>query len=162
MFVRIRLPIGQPHPALFVVDRAIGSDQGLKYVYVIDAEKKVQYRRVKTGALEDDELRVVEPFDARTASGLRPDELVVVGALQQLRPRTEVDPAEGPMPTPAPRSRPRNPAAGRRRLRTPVRNRPRTPAGTSAPRITDGRPPCSPASSSTARSSPRSCRSSSP
>src|SRR6185437_3865152 len=28
MFVRIRLPIGQPHPALLVVDRALASDQG--------------------------------------------------------------------------------------------------------------------------------------
>jgi multidrug efflux system membrane fusion protein len=46
MFLRIRLPIGQPHPALLVVDRAIGSDQGLKFVYVVDAEKKVRYRRV--------------------------------------------------------------------------------------------------------------------
>ena len=49
MFVRIRLPIGQPHPALLVIDRAVGSDQGLKYVYVLDAENKVQYRRVTTG-----------------------------------------------------------------------------------------------------------------
>ena len=100
MFVRIRLPIGEPHPALLVVDRAIGSDQGLKYVYVIDAEKKVQYRRVRTGALEEDGLRVIEPFDPKTGSGLRPDELVVVGALQQLRPRAEVDPELVPMPTP--------------------------------------------------------------
>ena len=28
MFVRIRLPIGEPHSALLVIDRAIGSDQG--------------------------------------------------------------------------------------------------------------------------------------
>ena len=40
MFVRIRLPIGQPHPALLVVDRAVGSDQGLKFVYVLDARKQ--------------------------------------------------------------------------------------------------------------------------
>ncbi len=40
MFVRIRLPIGQPHDALLVIDRAIGSDQGIKYVYVLDKENK--------------------------------------------------------------------------------------------------------------------------
>ncbi len=50
MFVRIRMPIGQSHPALLVIDRAVGSDQGLKYVYVVDAENKAQYRRVTTGA----------------------------------------------------------------------------------------------------------------
>jgi multidrug efflux pump subunit AcrA (membrane-fusion protein) len=75
------------------VDRAIGSDQGLKYVYVIDAEKKVRYRRVTTGALEDDGLRVIE-------DGLKPDELVAVGAIQQLRPGMDVEPELHPMPTP--------------------------------------------------------------
>ena len=60
MFVRIHLPIGQPHPALLVVDRAVGSDQGLKFVYVLDKDNKVQYRRVTTGPLEDDGLRVIE------------------------------------------------------------------------------------------------------
>jgi multidrug efflux system membrane fusion protein len=93
MFVRIRLPIGQAHPAVLVVDRAIGSDQGLKYVYVIDADKKVRYRRVTTGALEDDGLRVIE-------DGLKPDELVAVGAIQQLRPGMDVEPEVHPMPTP--------------------------------------------------------------
>src|SRR6185295_10689592 len=57
MFVRVRMPIGQPHPALLVIDRAIGSDQGQKFVYVVDAEHKVQYRRVTTGALQPDGLR---------------------------------------------------------------------------------------------------------
>jgi RND family efflux transporter MFP subunit len=93
MFVRIRLPIGQPHTAVLVVDRAIGSDQGLKYVYVIDADKKVRYRRVTTGALEDDGLRVIE-------DGLKPDELVAVGAIQQLRPGMDVDAELHPMPIP--------------------------------------------------------------
>src|SRR5262249_39119129 len=52
MFVRIRLPIGKPYPALLVIDRAIGSDQGLKYLYVLDADNKVQYRRISTGSLQ--------------------------------------------------------------------------------------------------------------
>src|SRR5262249_57562773 len=59
MFVRIRLPIGQPHPALLVIDRAIGFDQGLKYVYVLDANNTAQYRRVTTGALQEDGLPLV-------------------------------------------------------------------------------------------------------
>src|SRR5207247_7730209 len=52
MFVRIHLPIGPPHPGLLVIDRAIASDQGQKYVYVIDAANKAQYRRVTTGPLQ--------------------------------------------------------------------------------------------------------------
>jgi len=110
MFVRIRLPIGQPHQALLIVDRAIGSDQGLKYVYVIGGDHKVQYRRVKVGALQDDGLRVID-------DGLKPDDWVVVGALQQLRPRMDVEPEQTPMPTPGapipdtPSGQPSSPAA---------------------------------------------------
>jgi membrane fusion protein, multidrug efflux system len=92
MFVRIHLPIGEPHPALLVVDRAIASDQGLKYVYVVGADNKTQYRRVKTGPLQDDGLRVIR-------SGLKPGEWVVVGALQQIRPNINVQTEQIPMPT---------------------------------------------------------------
>ncbi len=74
MFVRIRLPIGQRHPALLVIDRAISSDQGLKYVYVIDAQNNAQYRRVTTGPLQENGLRVIE-------SGLKLEDWVAVGAL---------------------------------------------------------------------------------
>jgi membrane fusion protein, multidrug efflux system len=91
MFVRIRLPMGQPHPALLLIDRAIGSDQGLKFVYVIDDRNQPQYRRITTGLLQPDGLRVVE--------GLRLDDWVVVGALQQVHPGTEVRPDKVPMPT---------------------------------------------------------------
>jgi multidrug efflux system membrane fusion protein len=97
MFVRIRLPIGPPHQATLVIDRAVGSDQGLKYVYVVDAENKVQYRRVATGPLQDNGLRVI-------AQGLKSGDRVVVGGLQQVRPRLEVRPDEIPMPVLGPSS----------------------------------------------------------
>jgi multidrug efflux system membrane fusion protein len=92
MFVRVRLPIGLPHKALLVIDRAVASDQGLKFVYVLDAENKVQSVRVTTGALQDDGLRVIE-------QGLRGDEWVVVGGLQQVRPRMPARPEQIPMPS---------------------------------------------------------------
>jgi multidrug efflux system membrane fusion protein len=89
MFVRVRFPIGQPHPARLVIDRAIASDQGLKYVYVLDSENKAQYRRVTTGPLQEDGLRVI-------TEGLEPDEWVVVGGLQQVRGKSEVRPQQLP------------------------------------------------------------------
>jgi len=92
MFVRIRLPIGEPHPAILVIDKAISSDQGIKFVYVVDKDNKVQYRRVTTTSLQDDGLRVV-------TEGLKPDEWVVVSGLQQVRPRMSVHPEQGPMPS---------------------------------------------------------------
>jgi membrane fusion protein, multidrug efflux system len=92
MFVRVRLPIGRPHRALLVIDRAIGSDQGLKYVYAVDADHRVQYRRVSVGALQEDGLREV-------TEGLKADEWVLVGGLQQVRPHMQVQPEPRPMPT---------------------------------------------------------------
>ena len=99
MFVRVRLPIGQPHPALLVVDRAVGSDQGTKFVYVLDKEDKVQYRRVTTGALQEDGLRVV-------TKGLTPEDRVLVGGLQQVRPNMKVQPEPRAMPTLGPAAPP--------------------------------------------------------
>ena len=92
MFVRIRVPIGPPHPALLVIDRAIQSDQGQSYVYVVSAENKTEYRPIVTAALQEDGLRVV-------SSGLKADDWVIVGAIQQLRPNTEVKTQETAMPS---------------------------------------------------------------
>jgi multidrug efflux system membrane fusion protein len=92
MFVRIRLPLGKPHPAVLVVDRAIGSDQGLKYIYVMKPDKKIEYRRITTGDLQEDGLRVI-------AEGLKADEWVVIGGLQSLRPNMEINPDRTKMPT---------------------------------------------------------------
>jgi multidrug efflux system membrane fusion protein len=106
MFVRIRLPIGKPYQALLVKDSAIQSDQGLKYVYVIGADNKTEYRRVTTGALQPDGLRVIEPYKLgepgpdgkRPISGLKKDDLVLVGAIQQIRAKMEVKPVKREMP----------------------------------------------------------------
>jgi membrane fusion protein, multidrug efflux system len=91
MFVRVRLPIGKPHEALLVIDRAIGSDQGLKYLYVVDDKNVVQQRRVQTGALQEDGLRAID-------SGVKVGEWVVVGGIQQVRPRMQIKPDQEPMP----------------------------------------------------------------
>ncbi len=92
MFVRVRLPIGKPHDALLVIDRAIGSDQGIKYVYVADDKNVIQQQRIETGALQEDGLRVID-------SGLTAEQWVVIGGLQQVRPRMTITPDREPMPT---------------------------------------------------------------
>jgi multidrug efflux system membrane fusion protein len=98
MFVRIRLPLGDPHPAALVIDQAILSDQGRKQVYVIDSENQVEYRPITTGALQDDGLRVV-------TEGLGANDRVVVRGLQQIqqilqsRPPAKFRVEQIPMPT---------------------------------------------------------------
>jgi multidrug efflux system membrane fusion protein len=77
MFVRIRVPIGQPHAAVLVAERAIGSDQDQKFLYVLNDKNQVAYREVQTGALRNG-LRVVE-------TGLAPTERFIINGLQRVK-----------------------------------------------------------------------------
>jgi len=94
MFVRIRLPLGQPHQALLVAERCLVTDQGLKNVFVVDAQNKVQYRRVTVGPTQSDGLKVI-------LDGLKPDDWVVVSGQQMVRPNLEVEPEKMDMPVAA-------------------------------------------------------------
>src|SRR5262249_34504859 len=49
LFVRIRLPISPPHQAILIPDEALMSDQGRKYVYLLNDKKEVVYRAVSVG-----------------------------------------------------------------------------------------------------------------
>jgi len=85
MFVRVRLPIGQPKESLQVIDRAIASEQGLKYVYVLGADNIVESKQVTLGPLQDDGRRVI-------LQGLDREDWVLVGGLQQVQPRMTITP----------------------------------------------------------------------
>ena len=84
MFVRIRVPIGQTHPAILATERAIGSDQGQKFLYVLNDKNAVVYREVQIGAFEKG-LRVIE-------SGLAPGERFIINGLQRVKPGDTVQP----------------------------------------------------------------------
>jgi RND family efflux transporter MFP subunit len=90
LFARVRIPIGQPHEAMLVTDRAIDTDQGQKIVYVVDQDNKVDARPVRLGAAHDG-LRTIE-------AGLSPSDLVIVNGLQRVRPGVTVDPKLVEMP----------------------------------------------------------------
>ena len=83
MFVRMRLPLDEIRDAVLVPDAAIGTDQGDKYLLVVNAQSVVEYRRVTPGPLEEDGLRVIR-------DGLKPKEKVIVSGLQMARPRMKV------------------------------------------------------------------------
>jgi multidrug efflux system membrane fusion protein len=101
MFVRIRLPIGPPHQAQLVADEAVGTDQGLKFLYVVNDQNKVEYRTVKLGALQEDGLRVVEP-GSKPGEGIKPGEWVVTAGVQLIQQGMTVNPERKPMQIPAP------------------------------------------------------------
>jgi len=99
LFVRIRLPVGEPYPATLIEERALGTDQGHKFVYALKEEKiteekdgqpvertiyKAVYRQVKLGPLSKG-MRVIQ-------DGVALNELVIVNGLQRVRPDGEVVP----------------------------------------------------------------------
>ncbi len=84
-FVRIRIP-GKPRPALLVPDVAIGSDQGGRYVLVVNKDNIVEQRKVEPGQSIGD-LRVID-------QGLTKDDRVVVGGIMRAIPGEKVDAEE--------------------------------------------------------------------
>ena len=71
--MRVRVPLSDEPDMLLVPDRAIGSDQGGRYVLVAGKDDVVEQRTVEIGQLVG-ELRVI-------TSGIKPDDRVVVSGL---------------------------------------------------------------------------------
>lgn len=82
LFAKVKLETGIPQARVLVSDQSIGTDQGSRYVLVVDQDDKTQYRPVELGAMVDG-LRVVE-------QGLQPGERIVVKGL--VRPGMQVTP----------------------------------------------------------------------
>jgi RND family efflux transporter MFP subunit len=89
-FARVRIPIGFPHRALLISDRAIDTDQGQKIVYVVETNDTVVARPVRLGALHDGLREVTD--------GLKSGERIIVTGLQQVRPGAKVEPKVVDMP----------------------------------------------------------------
>ncbi|HKQ27070.1 MAG TPA: efflux RND transporter periplasmic adaptor subunit [Burkholderiales bacterium] len=85
-FARLRMGHAKSASALLITERAIGTDQNKKFVMVVDAEDKAQYREVTLGASVDG-LRIV-------TAGLKPGERIVVNGLQRVRPGAQLAPQE--------------------------------------------------------------------
>ena len=83
LFVRVRLPGGGAYRGVLIQDRAVGTDLGKRFVFVVSSDRTVEYRAVTLGPIVDG-LRVVK-------SGLKAGDLVVVNGLQRVRPGVKVD-----------------------------------------------------------------------
>ncbi|HKB35132.1 MAG TPA: efflux RND transporter periplasmic adaptor subunit, partial [Gemmataceae bacterium] len=89
LFVRIRLPSSKPHEATLIEERALGTDQGRKILYILKKKDnetiyKATSRPVTPGTLHKDKRVIPE--------GLSLDEMVVVSGLQRVRAGAEVVP----------------------------------------------------------------------
>jgi RND family efflux transporter MFP subunit len=83
-FARVRIPLGQPQNGLLVPDTALGSDQGGRYLLVVNKDSTVEQRKVEIGQLVDG-MRVIQ-------SGVTPDDRVVLSGLLRAIPGQTVDP----------------------------------------------------------------------
>lgn len=88
MFVRMQIPVSGEEDALLISDRAVGSDQGQKFVYVLTGDK-VDQRPVTLGPVIDG-LRVV-------TRGLKADDQVIINGLMKVRPGAQVKAEPGRM-----------------------------------------------------------------
>ncbi len=105
MFVRVRVPVSEKHTALLVPQEAIGTDQGKRYVLVVNKENIVEYRPVDVGDEQPSTMQEVIPqMIVQEASGIRQanpgekgepsltkNDQVIVGGLVRVRPGSKVE-----------------------------------------------------------------------
>jgi multidrug efflux system membrane fusion protein len=88
LFARVQLETSASNKvranAILINDQAISTDQSRKFVYVVGAGNKAEYRQVMLGQTVEG-LRVVR-------SGLKPGEKIVVNGLQRVHPGSQLAP----------------------------------------------------------------------
>lgn len=87
MFVRVRIEVGGKKKMVMVPELAVGTDQGQKFVYVVNDKDEVEYRKVETGQL-------IQGRRVITSKDIKPGERVIVAGLQKVRPKIKVVPTE--------------------------------------------------------------------
>ena len=91
LYARVRLSLESPVKTLLVPERAVGTDQGQRFVFALNGGNTVSYRNVRTGQTHDGLISIFE--------GLSPEDRVVTEGLLTLREGTRVNPTT---PAPAP------------------------------------------------------------
>ena len=84
LFARVQLLGSGEYSAILIDDRAVNTDQSQKYVFLLGADNKVEYRKVKLGRVIDG-LRVV-------SEGLKAGDVIVVNGAQRVHPGVAVTP----------------------------------------------------------------------
>jgi RND family efflux transporter MFP subunit len=84
LFARVRVPAGDKYTALMLPPDAVGSDLSQQFVFVVDDQNLVQYRKVTPGPIIDG-LRVIR-------DGIQPDDWVIVKGVQRAKTGAQVDP----------------------------------------------------------------------
>lgn len=84
LFARVRLVSSEAQSVALVPERSLGTDLGKRYVLVLGAGDRVQYRPVTLGRAVGEQRIVL--------SGLKPGERIVTAGLQKVKPGDKVKP----------------------------------------------------------------------
>jgi RND family efflux transporter MFP subunit len=84
MFMKVHLPVGRPYETMLIPEKAVGTDQESKYVYLVDKDNKVVQQPIRVGNLYKG-FRAVQ-------SGLSLTDKVIVTGLQRARPGVTIRP----------------------------------------------------------------------
>ena len=104
LFARIRVPMSPPHPALLVRESAIGTNQGQKFIMIVNDKNIVEVREVEVGQVHGPGLREILRYRTITEPGpegkdvtkqvevLKPTDRVIVLGLLRARDGAPVTP----------------------------------------------------------------------
>jgi multidrug efflux pump subunit AcrA (membrane-fusion protein) len=84
LFVRLRVPVGVPRKALLVHEEALQTDQGQRFLWVLNDDDEAVYRQVKIG-WQTEGMRVI-------LDGLKLSDRVIVKGVQRVRRNKKVAP----------------------------------------------------------------------
>ncbi len=92
MFGKARLLGSAEHEALMIPDEIIGTNQSVRFVYVLGEDNTVTTKNIELGSLHTNGLRIVR-------SGLSPQDKLITNNIQKIRPGVVVRPLEASLTT---------------------------------------------------------------
>src|SRR5690606_3914312 len=79
MFGKVRIVGSDQHDAIMIPDQIIGTNQSVRFVYVLNDSSEVVSKQIELGPLHSNGLRIVR-------EGLTKDDKLIVNNLQKIRP----------------------------------------------------------------------------
>ena len=87
MFGKARLMGSAEHKALMIPEHIIGTNQSIRFVYVLGKDNVVTAKNITLGPLHSNGLRIVR-------EGITPEDKVIINNIQKIRPGIAVTPME--------------------------------------------------------------------
>lgn len=84
LYARVRLSLKDPQQTLLIPERAVGTDQGQRFVFLVGKDDTVEYRKVVPGQMHDGMLSITD--------GLTPQDVVITEGLLALKAGIKVKP----------------------------------------------------------------------